>query len=203
MSFDATQHEIDPKTGFMVDKDTGHRVGLEQAPAPKPVMLDNNWPAWVPVHESYVVRHRDPNDHGANPDKKPDGPVMVVQGFKDWHVNRHDGSVMVLVDNEDEAKVAGAEKPEQAEADKSAMIDPDIRKQVHAEVEAEKARLMQKELDEKAAAQAEYEEQEALKRTEEKRALEAAAKQRTVPYSGPYQAPEPEDPPAKPTDITD
>ena len=50
------RHEIDPKTGFMVHKETGQPVGLFEAPP------------------------------------------------KEFHVNRLDGSVTVLVANEDEEK---------------------------------------------------------------------------------------------------
>lgn len=99
MAFDQEKHEIDPQTGFAVDKETGVQVGLEQAPL-KPVSDDLEFPKWVVPHESRVFRKKSDNapDHVSTPD------------FENFHVNRVDGSVTVLVKNEDEENIALSNK---------------------------------------------------------------------------------------------
>lgn len=91
MAFDPKVHDIDPATGFQVDKDTGHPTGLVGKPH-LPVTEERDWPKWVVVHEGHVVR------------KKGDGgPEHVsVPGFAEFHVNRVGGAVMVLVKDADE-----------------------------------------------------------------------------------------------------
>ena len=84
------RHEIDPKTGFMVHKETGQPVGIFEAP-PKEFHDDPDWPKWVTPHADQIVRT---NDH------------VSVPAFPEFHVNRLDGSVTVLVANEDEEKAA-------------------------------------------------------------------------------------------------
>lgn len=99
MVYDPERHKISPETGFAVDKVTGHPVGLVGAPAGR-VGPGSEWPKWVAVHESHVVRKQ---FEGA--------PEHVsVIGFEQWHVNRADGSVTVLVEDEAEARRAESEK---------------------------------------------------------------------------------------------
>ena len=83
MAFDAAQHTTDPQTGFAIDRDTGHLVWIEQAPAP--VVRHFDYPKWVVPHESQVIT------------KKVDGyPDHVsTPGFSDYHVNRVNGEVTV------------------------------------------------------------------------------------------------------------
>ncbi len=59
--------------------------------------VNNNheFPKWVLVHESHIVRR-----HGSAP---------VVQSFSNFHVNRVDNSVTVLVHDADEEQRALAE----------------------------------------------------------------------------------------------
>lgn len=117
--FDAENHYIDPKTGFARHKDTGHLIGLEQAPAPV-ANRDTEWPKWVVPHESHVVR---PKGDGARTGMAVSPSNMEVDngmvgiapnqiatpGWQHSHVNRADGVVTVLVDNEDEERLATSE----------------------------------------------------------------------------------------------
>lgn len=94
MAFDSKTHEIDPRTGFQVDKETGHLVGLMSKPH-QPVAADAEWPKWIVPHASHVVRTAtgDAPDHVSTP------------AFPEFHVNRATGEVTVLVhDAEDEAR---------------------------------------------------------------------------------------------------
>jgi len=95
MAFDQENHTIDPVTGFQVHKKTGHHIGMNQAPIER-VNDDPDWPKWVTPHESHVVRQTVPGapDH------------VNTRAFPHSHVNRADGSVTVLVANEDEEKLA-------------------------------------------------------------------------------------------------
>lgn len=95
MSFDPKIHEIHPETGFHVHKETGHIVGLVPAPAAR-VNHDSEWPRWVKPHDSHIVRQSVAGapDHVSTPH------------FPHVHVNRVDGTVTVLVENEDEEKRA-------------------------------------------------------------------------------------------------
>lgn len=95
MALTADNHIIDPVTSFAVNPDTGHPIGL--VPAPIPVVSDErDYPTWVTPHESQIVR------------KQVDGAPDHVStpGFEYCHVNRVDGSVTVLVHDEDEEKIA-------------------------------------------------------------------------------------------------
>jgi hypothetical protein len=99
MAFDPENHEIDPRSGFMVHKDTGHPIGLVPPPLHSP--KDIEWPKWVKVHESHVLR------------KEVSGapPHVSVPLFPEFHVNRESGEVTVLVHDEDQEKKALEAKP--------------------------------------------------------------------------------------------
>lgn len=95
MAIDQNQHVSDVDTGFIVDKDSGHLVGIEQAPVvPSPV--DQAFPKWVKAEDSQVFRKQVPG--------YPD--VISTPNFADYHVNRDTGEVTVLVTNEDEESIA-------------------------------------------------------------------------------------------------
>jgi hypothetical protein len=182
MAFDQDRHEFD-SNGFMIDKDTGHRVGLE--PAPRVSSQDAEWPKWVSVHESHIVRKEaspipfiDPvtGYRGSN-----DAPVHV--GTPDWpenHVNR-DGSVMVLVRDEEEERRALEARQEQEEKKVGPGIDPHVQREVHAEVDQAR-RTEADEINRRIAEdRAQLEADEARRRTEEEQELfdrnrDAAAK---------------------------
>lgn len=122
MAYDPNQHEIHPQTGFIVDKETGHPVGL--APAPhRRVNHDDEWPKWVKPHESHVVvrRHEGAPDHVSAP------------GWEEVHVGR-DGVVTVLVRNEDEeAKaLAAREEPHAEEPEAQPPVPVEARDEAHA-----------------------------------------------------------------------
>jgi hypothetical protein len=124
MAFNHENHTIDPATGYQVHKDTGHRIGLDQAP-PQPTGNDREWPKWVAVHDSHVMRRK---MEGA-----PDH--VSVPAFPDFHVNRNDGVVTVLVRNEDEEKLAAAEYKEPGAP---VPVDDAARRAVVADVERAK-----------------------------------------------------------------
>lgn len=79
------------------DPETGHLVGIEQAPV-RPAVLGDEYPKWVDVHESHVNV------------QKVEGEPDHVSVHGDWqhHVDR-DGKVTVLAEDEDGAKAAAAE----------------------------------------------------------------------------------------------
>jgi hypothetical protein len=172
MAYDKDLHEVNPNTGFLVHKDTGHMIGIEEAPV-RVAEPNQEWPQWVTPHESHVVRRVDPNDKDADPTK---APVTVVQGFRDWHVNRNDGSVSVLVDNEDDAKRAAGERTDNANKDDALLVDNDIRRQVHTDFEAGRNLKAAEEAKKLAAEQDAEEEEEALRRTKARREREDAEK---------------------------
>lgn len=105
-AFDPAVHKIDPHHGFQVDKETGRPVGIFQEDPKR--TFGTEWPQWVPVHESHIVVRK--------MDGAPDH--VSVPAFPDYHVNRIDGSVTVLVHDEDEAKIASSapQAPEDLEA---------------------------------------------------------------------------------------
>ncbi len=125
-AFDPNIHEIDPKTGFQVDKDTGHFSGLVAKAPASGVVVDREWPKWVSVHESHINRRKTEGE--------PD--YISTPAFPNFHVQRGAGDVTVLVRNEDEEKMAGAEykAPDPDETDKNAHIDDVTRREVIADV---------------------------------------------------------------------
>lgn len=111
MAFNSQLHEIDTVTGFQVDKDTKLPTGLVGRPpnAPRrietvvivdPTVADAEWPKWVPVHESRIAKK--------SVDGAPD--YVSVPGYENFHVDRLDGSVTVLVADEDAAREAASER---------------------------------------------------------------------------------------------
>lgn len=94
-AFDSAVHEIDPLTGFQLDKDTGNISGVVAKP-PIPATEPTEWPKWVKLHESQIVRRKNDGapDHVSAPD------------FEEFHVDRVTGEVSALVEDEDEAKRA-------------------------------------------------------------------------------------------------
>lgn len=122
MAFASKAHDIDPETGFQVDKSTGHLVGLMPKPH-LPVKADAEWPKWIVPHASHIAHTRAgaASDHVSTP------------AFPDFHVNRVTGEVTVLVhDAEDEARalaalVAPGSAPVAAEPEKPAG-DPETSK---------------------------------------------------------------------------
>lgn len=92
MAFDANQHEYDAQ-GFMIDKTTKQRVGLENPPPAAPPK-DNDYPKWVPVHPSQVVRK---GDYASTPN------------WPTFSVDRITRAITVLVKDADEEAKAVAD----------------------------------------------------------------------------------------------
>ena len=88
MAFDPEVHAIDPNTGFIVDKEHGHNVGI--VPAPLAASVPADFPKWVQVHLSHI--------NGG-----------VAQAFAETFTAR-DGVVSVLVHDAEEEAKAVAEK---------------------------------------------------------------------------------------------
>jgi hypothetical protein len=122
MAFDQENHTLDPDTGYAIDKDTGRRIGIDPAPH-LPVNRDPDWPKWVVAHDSHIQRRK--------VEGVPD--VVSTPGWPDSHVNRVDGSVTVLVRNEDEEKLAMGAAPEPG----AVVPAPDeaVRRSVRADVD--------------------------------------------------------------------
>lgn len=111
------------------DPETDHLIGIEQAPH-RQDLPTAEYPKWVPAHESHVVR-RKLVDGGSD--------IISVPSFADFHVNRHDGAVMVLADDEDQEKRATSEL-QKAEPDaRSAFVDERTPLQVARDIERAKA----------------------------------------------------------------
>lgn len=88
MAYDAALHDFDPVTGFMVHKGTVSPVGVIQYVPPSP--LHDDYPKWVVAHGSHVVGDLAPE---------------LGESFRP-----RNGEVMVIVHDEDEERVALAEK---------------------------------------------------------------------------------------------
>jgi len=89
MAFDPNQHKLDDQ-GFIVDKETGHRVGMENPAHVSP--QDVQYPKWVKVHDDHVMRQ---NAQGE--------PHISVAKWP-FEVDRTNNQVRVLVkDAADEA----------------------------------------------------------------------------------------------------
>jgi hypothetical protein len=152
------RHEIDPRTGFAVDKDTGHIVGLMPAPPPR-VALGIEWPKWIVPHESHIVRREVEGapDHVSTP------------GYPDFHVNRADGVVTVLVKDEEDEKRAtgeykapGSENGEEVKPEPNAEMLREVRSDVQSAERADAEALNKKIRDDQAA----LERDEAARRTQ-------------------------------------
>lgn len=111
------------------DPETGHLVGIEQAPV-RPAALGDEYPKWVDVHESHVNV------------QKVEGEPDHVSVHGDWqhHVDR-DGKVTVLAEDEDGAKAAAAEY-KAADAADIQHLDEETRREVVADMyRAEEAKI--------------------------------------------------------------
>src|ERR1035437_9619079 len=156
--FDQENHTIDPVTGFVIHKDDGHLIGIEQVPAP--VVRGVEWPKWVVPHDSQIQRKKTEGapDHVSTP------------GFADYNVNRVNGEVMVLVANEDEEKVATGEYKE---AEVEPLADDDTtRRAVRADVARAKLALANALAREEAQKQDDIENEEVARRVTERQELE-------------------------------
>lgn len=101
MAFDPEIHAFDKKSGFILDKRTGALAGHQPIPLPA-VPAGVEFPKWVPVHESHVVRKM---VQGA-----PDH--IAVPAWPEFHVDRVSGMVTVLVaDAGSEARAMSAPAP--------------------------------------------------------------------------------------------
>lgn len=100
MAFDSKVHEFSPTSGFIVDKQTGHPVGLVANPTLGAIPNRGaRYPTWVTPHDSYVVRY--------------EGKPAVTPLLGDCHVDRNTGVVTVLVRDEDDEKRAMSEAPKE------------------------------------------------------------------------------------------
>lgn len=113
MALTKDNHVIDPHTGFAVDPNSGHPVGLVAKPHGR-IDLSDEYPKWVEPHASHIVRKEMPGapDH------------VSVKRFADWHINRETGALTVLVKNDAEEKLALAEYVADEDA-ADAQRDPD------------------------------------------------------------------------------
>lgn len=112
MAFDPAIHEIHPETGFMVHKNTGHLVGIEQVPV---VSEPAEYPKWVEVHGSHL--------NGG-----------IAQDFAETSRDRG-GVARVLVYDADEEAKALAEKPVDKPVEEPVVVEPEAAEahETHAE----------------------------------------------------------------------
>lgn len=99
MAFDPEVHTLDA-AGFQVDKVTGAKAGIDQAPLAAPsAVVGAEYPKWVKVHTSHIVKSH--AEHVSTP------------AFPTFHIDRVTKDVFVQVaDAEEEAKaLADAAKP--------------------------------------------------------------------------------------------
>lgn len=90
MTINPDQHELDPATGFHVDKETKQIIGLTQAPVRR-LTDEEEWPKWVVVHPGHVVSR-----------EAEGSPVHIsVPAFPEHFVNRSNGEITVLVHDAD------------------------------------------------------------------------------------------------------
>lgn len=97
MTFNPDLHDLDPKTGFMLHKEGGGRVGIDSAVNHRPTGFDpdrpesvsSEFPKFVVPHFGHVVRS---------------GDTVSTPAFPEFHVERS-GLLKVLVkDAEEEAR---------------------------------------------------------------------------------------------------
>jgi hypothetical protein len=82
--FNPEKHILDPRTGFIVDKEHGYPVGIVSEPH-KRVDAGIEYPKWVVVHDSHVTR---------DGEKPP-----VAQKWVGQHINPRNGEITVLAEN--------------------------------------------------------------------------------------------------------
>ena len=100
MAFDPEQHELHP-SGFMVDKEDGHPLGIVQAPIAKHPDNGADYPKWVKAHESHLIRKQ-----------VGEASHVAAPAFAQVYVDR-EGAVTVLVDSAEEEAMAMAPKVEE------------------------------------------------------------------------------------------
>jgi len=118
------------------------------------------WPKWVVPHDSQIQRKKTEGapDHVSTP------------GFANYHVNRVNGEIMVLVADEDEEKVATGEYKE---AEVEPLVDDDTtRRAVRADVARAKLALANALAREEAQKQDDIENKEVARRVTERQELE-------------------------------
>lgn len=146
------------------DPDTGHLVGIEQAPV-KSASHPNEYPKWVEVSASHVIR------------QKVEGLPDQVSVLGDWnhHTNRVDGKVMVLVENEEAEKAAAGEYKvvDPGAADKATHVDDATRREVVTDLAKAQAAQAIALADKAAAEHAKMVDEEAARRAQEKQELAA------------------------------
>ena len=178
MAFDAENHEIDPRSGFMVSKETGHPMGLVPPPLRSPQNIE--WPKWVKVHDSHIDR------------KKVDGMPDYVStpAYPDFHVNRANGEVMVLVHDEDQEKAATAEAVKADDDDQKRLpgLDEQTRREVHRDIEATELDQSRAASAEVLAARAVIEADETRRRMDEKARLREQDKKTAAEIAASDQA---------------
>jgi hypothetical protein len=158
MAFDPTVHEFHPDSGFIVHKDTGAQVGIHQVPVAR-LNDDDEWPKWIPAHDSHVVRRKI--------DGAPD--AISIPGY-DHHVDRNTGVVSVLANNPDQEKFLSGDRKENAGLLTQDAADVERERAAFAlslkrdeeQVQRERARLAARIGDAEAEAEAERERQEVL-----------------------------------------
>ena len=114
MAYDPEQHDFDPKTGLLIDKETGHIIGLHAKPE-APVAEGIEYPKWVAPHESHIVRTQ----------REKDGPFHIsTPAFVQSHVHRVTNEVTVLVKDAEEEALALAEfiVPTEPESPKPKLV---------------------------------------------------------------------------------
>lgn len=106
MAYDADNHEHDPVTGFLRHRQTGHLVGIEQAPAPV-ADVPTDYPKWVEPHVSHIARQ---------------GEHIAVPGHE-WHIERGTNKVTVLVGDDEAERFVTTEKPARRDDDVEHPVD--------------------------------------------------------------------------------
>lgn len=133
--------EISPIGGLMRNPETGHLVGIEPAPYVPLANAGDEYPRWITPHASHVVfAHPSgyrPEEGDFETEKEidgmepkapetklnekdgnllvPRGSVVSVPNFQ-HSIRRHDGAISVLVNNEEEEKLAQGERSDDAPA---------------------------------------------------------------------------------------
>jgi hypothetical protein len=102
--------EIDPVTGFQIDKETGHFVGIVPAPIKSGIVTE--YPKWIEPHISHV-------------DLTGDGRHIVGDHENDW--DRWGNHKILVHDEDDELKMTSEKTKENPEAieHEASVLAPD------------------------------------------------------------------------------
>ncbi len=111
MAFEPEQHELHP-SGFMIDKEDGHPLGIVQAPIAKHPDNGADYPKWVKAHESHLIRKQ-----------VGEASHVAAPMFAQLYVDR-EGAVSVVVDSAEEEAMAMAPKVEETAPTGPAPIAP-------------------------------------------------------------------------------